>query len=149
MEAFRAIAIFPLLAVCFPVMFGAPKVRNWQTGRALDPQRSQYFVGAVCIANTADTAKADGGWAGYGIQQNASVRAAYQRYETFLIEGDTYAYLAQEHLQEMSSKPANLTVNEPVKCAVDKRKLFVIDQDGKEHEMEIVKKVLRHAPHRP
>jgi hypothetical protein len=34
-------------------------------------------------------------------------------------------------------------VNGPVKFAVEKRKLFVIDEDGKEHEMEIVKKVLR------
>jgi hypothetical protein len=30
-----------------------------------------------------------------------------------------------------------------VKFAVEKRKLFVIDEDGKEHEMEIVKKVLK------
>jgi hypothetical protein len=36
-----------------------------------------------------------------------------------------------------------LTVNAPVKYAVEKRKLFVVDEDGKEHEMEIVKKVLR------
>ena len=41
------------------------------------------------------------------------------------------------------SKPANLTVNGPVKYAVEKRKLYVLDEDGKEHEMEIVKKVLR------
>lgn len=43
------------------------------------------------------------------------------------------------------SKEANLTVNAPVKFAVDarERKLFVIDYDGKEHEMEIIKKALR------
>jgi hypothetical protein len=103
----------------------------------------------VSKTNTTETEKADGGWAGYGMHQNASVRAAYQRYETFLIEGDTYAYLAQEHLQEMSSEPANLRVNQPVKFAVEKRKLFVIDDEGKEHEMKIVKNVLRQAPYRP
>jgi hypothetical protein len=47
------------------------------------------------------------------------------------------------------SKPANLTVNGPVKFAVEKRKLFVIDEDGKEHEMEIVKKVLRQPAETP
>ena len=36
-----------------------------------------------------------------------------------------------------------LTVNGPVKYAIEKRKLYVIDEDGKEHEMEIVKKTLR------
>jgi hypothetical protein len=39
------------------------------------------------------------------------------------------------------SKPAN-PVNGPVKYAVEKRKLLVMDEDGKEHEMEIVKKIL-------
>ena len=60
---------------------------------------------------------------------------------TFSIEGDSYAYLAQERLRLRWSKPANLTVNGPVKYAAEKRKLFVVDEDGKEHEMEIVKKV--------
>jgi len=63
-------------------------------------------------------------------------------YETFLIEGETHAYLAQERLR---SKAANLTVNGPVKYAAEKRKLFVIDEDGKVHEMEIVKKILRQS----
>jgi hypothetical protein len=39
-----------------------------------------------------------------------------------------------------------LTVNGPVKYAVEKQTLFVIDEDGKEHEMEIVKKTLREEP---
>jgi hypothetical protein len=37
-------------------------------------------------------------------------------------------------------KRANLTVNGPVKFALEKQTLFVLDEDGKEHEMEIVKK---------
>src|SRR5713101_1789128 len=79
---------------------------------------------------------------------NTSQTAVYRVYETFLIEGETHAYLAQERLRWRWSKPANLTVNGPVKFAVEKRKLFVIDEDGKEHEMEIVKKVLRQPARR-
>ena len=67
----------------------------------------------------------------------------YRVFETFLIEGDKYAYLAQERLRWRWSKAANLTINGPVKYAIEKRKLFVIDEDGKEHEMEIIKKTLR------
>ncbi len=37
----------------------------------------------------------------------------------------------------------------PVKYAVEKLKLFVIDEDGKEHEMEIVRQVLRQAADDP
>ena len=32
---------------------------------------------------------------------------------------------------------------------MERRKLFVIDEDGKEHEMEIVKKVLRQQADAP
>jgi len=70
----------------------------------------------------------------------------YRVYETFIIEGETYAYVAQERLRWKWSKPANLTVNGPVKYAVEKRKLYVIDEDGKEHEMEIIKRVLKQPP---
>jgi hypothetical protein len=62
---------------------------------------------------------------------------------THHVEGDTYAYVAQERLRWKWSKPANLTVNGAVKYAVEKQKLSVIDDDGKELEMEIVKKILR------
>jgi hypothetical protein len=34
-------------------------------------------------------------------------------------------------------------VNGPVKYAVDGRKLVVTDDDGKQHEMEITKRILR------
>ena len=62
---------------------------------------------------------------------------------TFRIEGEMYAYLAQERLKRRWSKPANLTANAPVRFAVVDRELFVLDKHGKEHKMEIVKKVLR------
>jgi hypothetical protein len=60
-----------------------------------------------------------------------------------VIEGDNYAYVASERLRWRWSHPANLAVNGPVKYAVDGRKLIVIDDDGKQHEMEIVKRILR------
>ena len=67
----------------------------------------------------------------------------YRVYQTFAIEDDTQVYLAEERLRWRWSKPANLTVNGPVKFAVEKRKLYVIDDDSKEHEMEIIKHVLK------
>ena len=121
----------------------AEKQRDWQTGKVLDSQRSRYFAGTIGSANTTGTAQANGNYGTYQGNTNTSQTAVYRVYETFLIEGETHAYLAQERLRWRWSKPANLTVNGPVKFAVEKRKLFVIDEDGKEHEMEIVKKVLR------
>lgn len=134
-----------LLTVATTAAIGAQRQRDWQTGKVLDSQRSRYFAGTVGNANTTGTAQANGDYGTYQGHTNTSQTAVYRTYETFLIEGDTYAYLAQERLRWKWSKPANLTVNGPVKFAVEKRKLFVIDEDGKEHEMEIVKKVLKQA----
>jgi len=128
---------------------GAEKAREWQTGKVLDSERSRYFAGTVGNANTTGTAQANGNYGSYQGHTNTSQTAVYRVYETFLIEGETHAYLAQERLHRRWSKPANLTVNGPVKFAIEKRKLFVIDDDGKEHEMEITKKILRLPPEQP
>jgi len=139
LEVRKAIFVLSILAALVPSQPGmaADKVRDWQTGRLLDSERNRYFAGTVGSATT-------------GIQYpnlptttNTSQNASYRVYETFVIEGDQYVYQAQERLHWKWSKPANLTVNGPVKYTVEKQKLFVLDEDGKQHEMEIVKKILR------
>jgi len=141
--SFMSLAAAAVLLSFVQSSAGAEKQRDWQTGRVLDSQRSRYFAGTVGNANTNGTAQVNGDYGTYQGHTNSTQTAIYRTYETFLIEGDTHAYLAQERLRWKWSKPANLTVNGPVKFAVEKRKLFVIDEDGKEHEMEIIKKVLR------
>jgi hypothetical protein len=59
-----------------------------------------------------------------------------------VIGWETHTYFARKWLS-WRFKPANLTVNGHVKFAIDKRTLFVIDEDGEEHRMEIMRKVLR------
>ena len=137
-----SIAVVLLLALTHTAA-GAEKKRDWQMGKVLDSQRNSYFAGTLGNANATGTAQASGDYGTYQGNTTISQMAVYRVYETFLIEGETHAYLAQERLRWRWSKPANLTVNGPVKFAVEKRKLFAIDEDGKEHEMEIVKKVLR------
>jgi hypothetical protein len=132
------IVAFLLLSVC--ALANAEKQRDWKTGKVLDSERSRYFAGTVGGSNTNGTVSDNGTCSG---TTNDSQTAVYRVYETFVIEGDTYVYQAQEHIKWRWSKPANLTVNGPVKYAIEKRKLYVVDEDGKEHEMEIVKKTLR------
>jgi len=102
-----------------------------------------YFAGTVGNSNTNGSVQDNGSYGTYNGNTSTSQTAIYRVYQDFVIEGETYAYYAQEHIKWRWSKPANLTVNGTVKYAVDKRKLYVIDDDGKEHEMEIMKKVLR------
>jgi hypothetical protein len=123
--------------------FGAAKVRDWQDGKVLDSQRSRYFAGTVGNSTSSGNVDLNGDNGTYRGQTSGSQTAVYRVFETFVIEGDHYVYLAQERLRWRWSKAANVTVNGPVKYAFEKRKLFVLDEDGKEHEMEIVKKTLR------
>ena len=153
MRRSSCLAVFLLAASAFLCgayqASGAEKVRDWQTGKVLDSERSRYFAGTVGDANTTGHAQANGNYGSYHGHTNTSETAIYRVYESFMIEGETHAYLAQEHLRWRWSKAANLTVNGPVKFAIEKRKLFVIDEDGKEHEMEIVKRILRLPAEQP
>jgi hypothetical protein len=89
----------------------AEKKRNWQTGKVLDSERSRYFAGTVGNANTNGAAQANGNYGTYQGSTNTSQTAIYRVFETFLIEGETTVYLAQERLKWRWSKAANLTVN--------------------------------------
>jgi hypothetical protein len=122
--------------------FGAQKQRVWEDGKVLDSQRQRYFAGTIANANTNGSVDSNGN---YHANSTGGETAVYRLFETFVIEGAQYVYLAQERLRWRWSKAANLTVNGPVKYAVDKRRLFIVDDDGKEHEMEIVKKTLKVA----
>jgi len=135
-----------LMALLPAMALSAEKARDWQTGKVLDTERSRYFAGTVGSGNTTGTAQTNGNYGTYQGQTNTTQTAVYRVYQTFAIEGETHAYIAQERLRWKWSKSANLTVNAPVKFAVEKRKLYVIDDDGKEHEMEIIKQVLKPAP---
>jgi hypothetical protein len=118
----------------------AEKQRDWQTGKVLDTNRQRYFAGTIGNSNTNGAVDSNGNYHG---NSSGGETAVYRVFETFVIEGDMMVDLAQERLRWRWSKAANVTVNGPVKYAVEKRKLFVLDEDGKEHEMEIVKKTLR------
>lgn len=136
-KAIFLLALTPLLSI---PCHAADKQRDWQTGVVRDSSRSRYFAGIVGDANTNGTVNDNGAYSG---QTSSSEIAVYRVYQNFEIEGDQYVYLAQEHLKWRWSKPADLTINGKVKYAVENRKVYVIDDEGKEHEMEIVKKVLR------
>ena len=144
----RHAVLASVLALLPSVVLCAEKARSWQTGKVVDTERSRYFAGTVGNGNTTGTVQENGTYQG---STNNSQTAVYRVYQTFAIEDETQVYMAEERLRWRWSKPANLTVNGPVKFAIQKRKLYVLDDDGKEHEMEIIKHVLKQVstPQRP
>ena len=129
------VLVLVLVGVLLNPAFGRKKQlqdRTWQTGKVLDTQRSDDYVGTedrpgVVLNN------------GRRIT-NDKTRAIYRTRETFVIEGQTHTYTVSKPLVK---KPVNLTVNAAVKFAVEGTALYLIDEDFVEQKTEIVKKVLR------
>jgi hypothetical protein len=63
-------------------------------------------------------------------------------FAAMLIESGGYVYMVNERVSFKHSKLANVAINGLVKVAVEKRKLFLLDDDSKEYKLEIVEKAL-------
>ena len=137
----RLLVVFLLVTLSAGTLF-AKKDRDWQTGKMLDTERNRYFGGMVGGGNQSGTVARDGSYNG---TTNSNAVAVYRVIQTYVIEAETYAYVVEERLKWRWSKPANVTVNAPVRFAVKKRTVWILDDDGKEHETQIVKRVLRES----
>jgi hypothetical protein len=115
------------------------KKRDWQTGKVLDSDRTSRYVGNV--GNASATATTYGGTA--EASGTSSSTAVYRVHQVYAIELGDRIYIAREVLRWRWSKPANLTVNAPIRVAIEKNKLYILDEDGKEHEATIQKKILK------
>lgn len=140
---FTARAVLVLVAcLCLSApSSAAEKKREWQTGKVLDTNRLSSYAGSVGSASGTATSIGD---TTYG-QVSGSSRAVYRQYQDYLIEIGDYVYVCSERLRWKWSKPAMLTVNGPVKAAIEKKHLYLLDEDGKEHETTISKKILKTA----
>jgi hypothetical protein len=123
---------FLIATLLVATLTAAEKQRDWQTGTALDSERNAYVAGYSTTQNPMPT---------YG--PTSTTRANYAVYQTYVIESDKFVYVATEHLPWRWSKPVDLIVNGPVKFAVEKKKLYLLDDKGKEHQATISKQILR------
>lgn len=94
------------------LLVSAKDHHTWQTGKVVDTQLDTRPFGL----STAD-------------------------WQVVAIGSGDYTYTGQRMLKFRWSKRANLTVNTPVKFAVEKQKLFLVDDDGKEYELDIFKRI--------
>ena len=148
----RTLAIVLLAVTC---TLAAKKPLDWQSGTVLDTERNRYFAGTIGSSSSSGSTTTTGAATTNGDVTTGtattngtawgthSSTAVYRVFETFVIEGENYVYVANERLHWRWSHSANLAVNGAVKYAVDGRKPVVIDDDGKQHEMEITKRILK------
>jgi hypothetical protein len=146
--------------------FGEKQPKNWMIGRVLDESRARYFAGM--LNNSSSQSSENGTLSGnatstsYGDSTDTTMSgnysgtkrtttsgnsiAVYRVYDNLVIEGEDAVYITSERLRWRWSKGAHVAVNGAVKYYVDGRKLHLLDDDQKEHSIEILKTVLKPVP---
>jgi len=124
--------------------FGA--ARQWQTGKVLDTEQQKVQAGSTTTYHTSsEKKKKHNGKTDYSEHTTATTNDNVDTYEVYTIQGPERTYVARERLLFPWSKPANVTVGAEVKYTVEGRKLYISDQDQKEHKASIVKTSMNHA----
>jgi hypothetical protein len=131
-----------MLALAAITGWGGSKERDWQSAKLLDPDRTKYFNGEHLDAierPLLDTGVASS--AGYTANSNTAT-ASPAVHDYYIVETQGMVYLA-ERIRLKSAPAAKLAVTRPIKFAVDKNKLYLMNESGEEYQTKIVKQVER------
>lgn len=115
-----------IIVTTIPPALYAAKDRDWQTGKLIDighNARSESGTG-LFIRNA--TTKID--------EWTVTIDADGKRY---VAEGDHYTGELGSH----GFKGLHVLVNDPIRFVIEKDSLFVLDTDGKEYRLKIIKTV--------
>lgn len=77
--------------------------------------------------------------------QNESIGAINRERIIYVIDAGNYIYTASR-IHYMRAKSLLVTVNDKIKFALEKSKFYILDEEGKEHELKFEKKALKDSP---
>ena len=133
------VAIFLVSTMAFAA------ARQWQSGKLLDTEQQKVHNGSTTTYQTDSEAKRKHGKTNYSENTTATTNDNVDTYEVYTIQGPEKTYVARERLLFPWSKPANVTVGAELKYALDGRKLYILDEDHKQHKASIVKTSMNRA----
>lgn len=61
----------------------------------------------------------------------------------YTIDDGKYLWVVSRRITKKHDKPLDLTVNAPVKFAIEKSDCYLLDDEGKEHKLVVEKKTLK------
>lgn len=102
-----------------PVLGTDDKKRDWQEGKLIDISNAPFTEGTI------------GG-------------PAHKEKIIYVIDAGKYIYTFS-HLHFPHDKAMPVTVNTVVKFAIEKNKVYLLDEEGKEHDVKFEKKALKEA----
>ncbi len=130
-----------------PVARASSKDRAWQSGRLLSVPNNNYFFNVTYTSDLEGSSWAftQGSDGRYTVSnQIAATTASPYTYDSYIIESQFCAYLVQR-MRPKTSPPARFPGTDGLKFAVEKNKLWVLDEEGREYETKVVKLIQRDA----
>jgi hypothetical protein len=131
-----------LCLVLTSTVWAKAQTRDWQTGTLMETEQQKVLEGST----TNRTTNGSGSNGNYSQDSTTTKTDNYDTYQVFTISGGQTIYVARERLYFPWSKPSLTTVGQPVKFAVEKNNLYILDAEGKQHKLGIVKIALKTAP---
>lgn len=130
-----------------PVVRASTKDRAWQSGQLLSVPSNNYFFNVTYVSDMEGSAwpfsqGSDGRFTVTG--QIAANTASPYTYDSYVIESQFVAYLVQR-MRPKTSPPVRLPGTQPLKFAVDKGKMWVLDEQGIEYETKVIKLIQKDA----
>jgi hypothetical protein len=113
--------------------------RTWLTGTLTATERQKIREGSTTNSHSNSSYDRDGS------DHNTTTTKSdnYENYQVYTIQTSDTVYTASEHLLFPWSKPANVILGKPMKFAVDKGSMYILDDDGKQHKATITGTALK------
>ncbi len=123
------------------------KDRPWQSGQLLSTAANRFFANIAYTTETDATTwtfalGSDGKFTAF-IHASAAANSSYV-FDNYVIESEFCGYLVQR-TRPRTVPPARFPGTKPLKFAIEKTKIWIIDEDGKEYEAKIVKQIQKDA----
>src|ERR1019366_2988881 len=122
----------------------AGRDRAWQTGTLLDEAKTSTYLGTLSLSSASTQASATrygnsvaGQASGTGVSTSV---ARYRTDETLVVDSPRYTFLLGRRVW---MRQAALTVNGPIRFAVEGADVYVLDETGKEFQTNLIRKVLK------
>ena len=120
--------------------------RHWKSGTLTSTDQSKVPTGSTQSTNSDATYKNKGNRTDYSRNTTTTTSDDYETYQSYTIDAGNKIIVARERLLFPWSKSANVNVGETVKYDVERGKLYLLDDDDKEHKATIVSSSLKAAP---
>jgi len=144
------------LAACALAASAAPKQRDWKTGTLLETIVKGVTVGGGPIA-VAQSSSGQSSNPSIDAASNMAMAAAVaanaprtQLWQGFTIRGEGHRFMVTCPVRPKTllapARMPNVTVNGPIKYALEKGKFYLLDDDGREFQATVLEKALLLPP---